>query len=348
MYKSIEEIASIVKGKIVGNKDILISGFNGIQESREGDLTFLADSKYLSFVANSKAIAVVTSYDVSIPNKTIIQVDNPAASFAKIMISCIDNKSTLFEGIHEKAIISKNVKLGDNVIVGPYAVIEEGAIVGDNTIIGAGCYVGYNTEIGKDCIFYANVTLREKIFIGNQVRIHNGTVIGADGYGYVQVEGVHQKIPQIGTVVIEDNVEIGANVTIDRARFDKTVIGENSKLDNLVHIAHNCIIGKSCIIVAQCGIAGSTVIEDNCILAGQVGIVGHVTVGKNVVIASRTMVTKSLKAGAVYSGVPVSPHNEAKRINACVKRLPLYVKMIHELKSKIETLEQKLKKYIDE
>ncbi len=160
----------------------------------------------------------------------------------------------------------------------------------------------------------------------------------------MQVEGVHQKIPQVGTVLIEDDVEIGANVTIDRARFDKTIIGKNTKIDNLVQIAHNVIVGKSCIFIGQSGISGSTVIEDNCILAGQVGVVGHITIGKNSIVASRGMVTKSLKEGAIYSGVPVSPHREAKRINACVKRLPLYVKTIQELKLKIETLEKKLKK----
>ncbi len=348
MKKTIQEIASYVNGEIVGDQELVITGFCGIKEAREGDLSFLANLKYLKFVTDSKVSAVVTSRDVSIEGKTIIRVDNPSAAFAEIMTRCLDNEIVSVKGIHSLALVAETAELGSNVTVGPYAVIEDGVAIGNNSIIGAGCYIGYKTQIGNDCLFYPNTTIREKIFIGNRVIIHSGSVIGSDGFGYVQVEGIHQKIPQVGTVLIEDDVEIGSNVTIDRARFDKTIIGKNSKIDNLVQIAHNVIIGKSCIIVSQCGIAGSTVVEDNCILAGQTGIVGHIRIGKNSVVASRGMVTKSLKEGNVYSGVPVSPHNEAKRINACVQRLPLYVKTIQEMKLRIETLEKKLKKNIDD
>lgn len=348
MERKIQEIAKFVDGEVIGNADLVITGFSGVKEAREGDLTFLANPKYLSFVKGSCASAVIVSRDVEIEGKTLIRVDNPSAAFAEVMTRCLDQDIRSFQGIHPRALVSDKARLGSNVTIGPFAVIEDEVVIGDDTVVGAGCYVGYKTILGKKCIFYPNVTIREKIEIGNRVIIHSGTVIGGDGFGYVQVDGVHQKIPQIGTVLIEDDVEIGSNVTVDRARFDKTIIGENTKIDNLVQIAHNDVIGKSCIIISQCGISGSVVIEDNCILAGQVGVVGHLTIGKNTIVAARGMVTKSLKEGTMYSGVPVSPHNEAKRINACVKRLPHYVKTIQELKSKVEMLEKRLKKSIDE
>jgi UDP-3-O-[3-hydroxymyristoyl] glucosamine N-acyltransferase len=342
MQKTIKEIATLVKGTVIGSEAAVVTGFSGIKEAQEGDLTFLANPKYIVYLQQTKASAVLVNKEVSSAGTTLIQVENPSAAFARIMSSCLDEEISIQQGVHEKALVSSQATLSDNVTVGPYAVIEEGVQVGPNTIIEAGCYIGHKTSIGANCHLYPNITVRERIVIGDRVLIHSGTVIGGDGFGYVQVEGVHQKIPQVGTVVIEDDVEIGANVTIDRARFDKTTIGQNTKIDNLVQIAHNDAIGKSCIIIAQCGISGSTVIEDNCILAGQVGVVGHITIGKNSVVAARGMVTKSLKEGTMYSGVPVSVHNEAKRINACVKRLPHYVKIIQEMKSKIEALEAQI------
>jgi len=342
MNKNIEEMASIVKGEVLGDKETLITGFSGIKEAKKGDLTFLANSKYIPFLKNSQASAVVVSPEMSIPHKTVIKVDNPSAAFAVIISSCIPSDKYYDQGIHPKAIVSDKVELGKNVSIGPCSVIEDNVKIQDNTVIYPGCYVGHHTTLGEDCVIYPNTTIREHISVGDRVIIHSGTVIGDDGFGYIQIDGLHQKIPQIGTVLIEDDVEIGSNVTIDRARFDKTIIGKGTKIDNLVQIAHNVILGKNCIIVAQCGISGSTIIEDGCILAGQSGIVGHLTIGKNTIVAARGMVTKSLKANSMYSGVPVKQHREAKRINACVQRLPLYVKAIQDLKLRIEDLESKL------
>lgn len=207
-------------------------------------------------------------------------------------------------------------------------MVEDNAQIGDQTILYAGVYVGQQVKIGANCVIYPHVSVRERVIIGNRVIIHNGAVIGSDGFGYASVAGMHQKIPQIGTVVIEDDVEIGANVTIDRARFDKTMIGRGTKIDNLVQIAHNVVIGENSIIVAQAGISGSTVIGKNVTVAGQAGIVGHISIGDDAVVAAQAGVTKSVPPRTCVSGYPAKPHNVAKRINAYVQRLPeLFLKV---------------------
>jgi UDP-3-O-[3-hydroxymyristoyl] glucosamine N-acyltransferase len=246
-------------------------------------------------------------------------------------------------GIHKHALVSSKAKVGKNVAIGAFAIIEDGANIGDNTIIYGGCYVGHGTKIGKDCLIYPQVCIRERLEIGNRVIIHSGTVIGSDGFGFANVRGVQHKIPQIGTVLIEDDVEIGANVTIDRARFDKTIIGKGTKIDNLVQIAHNVIAGENCIIVAQAGVSGSTVLGKNVTLAGQAGLVGHITVGDNAIVAAQGGVTKSVPANTMVSGYPAKPHDVAKKINACVQNLPNLYKKIRELEKRLEELSEKLK-----
>jgi UDP-3-O-[3-hydroxymyristoyl] glucosamine N-acyltransferase len=228
--------------------------------------------------------------------------------------------------------------LGKNIAIGPFAIIEDNVILGDDTIVYGNSYIGHDTNIGTKCIIYPNVSIRERITLGNRVIIHCGTVIGSDGFGFAKIRGVQEKIPQIGTVLIEDDVEIGANVTIDRARFDKTIIGKGTKIDNLVQIAHNVIIGENCIIVAQAGISGSTIVGKGVILAGQAGLVGHITVGDGAVAAAQAGVTKSIPAHTMVSGYPARPHDVAKRVNACVQNLPQLYKRIKELEQKIEKL----------
>jgi UDP-3-O-[3-hydroxymyristoyl] glucosamine N-acyltransferase (EC 2.3.1.-) len=260
------------------------------------------------------------------------------------MISLISPEDTKHpKGIHKTAIIAKSVKLGKGVAVGPFCVIEEGAQIGDRSVIYASCYIGYKTKIGKDCLIYPKISIRDKITIGDRVIIHGGTVIGSDGFGFATVKGLHHKIPQIGTVVIEDDVEIGANVTIDRARFDKTIIGRGTKIDNLVQIAHNVVVGENSIIVAQAGISGSTVIGNNVTLAGQAGLVGHITIGDGAIVAAQAGVTKSVPPNTMVSGYPAREHESARKVIACVQRLPELVETIRDLKKRIEELENKLK-----
>ena len=343
MQKTLKEIAQLINGEIVGNEKITIKGVCGIKEAKEGDISFLANNKYLPFIDKTQASAIITSRQVEAASKPIIRTDNPSLAFVKIVSLFSPGEIQKPKGIHPTAIVGKNVKLGNNVSVGAYVSLEDNVSLGDNTVIFGGSFIGNNVQIGENCLIYPNVSVREFVVIGKRVIIHSGTVIGSDGFGFLTIDGEHHKIPQIGTVEIGDDVEIGANVAIDRARFDKTVIGNGTKIDNLVHIAHNVIIGKNSIIVAQVGISGSTVIGNNVTLAGQAGLVGHISVGDNAIVAAQGGVTKSVAANSFVSGYPAKPHNVAIKVNACVQNLPRLYETVNNLKKKIEELENKLK-----
>lgn len=343
MRKTLKEIASLIEGEVVGDSSIVISGVAGIKEAREGDITFLANPKYLSLVDKTLASAIITSRDCKDVHKPSIRTENPSLAFAKIIVSFAPAEVTHPKGIHKTAILGKDVSLGKAVAIGPYAVIEDGVSIGENSIIYAGCFIGSHTRIGRQALIYPNVSIRERIIIGERVIIHSGTVIGSDGFGFATIKGLHHKIPQIGIVEICDDVEIGANVTIDRARFDKTVIGKGTKIDNLVQIAHNVVIGENSIIVAQAGISGSTIIGNNVTIAGQAGLVGHITVGDNAILAAQAGITKSVPADTMVSGYPAREHGKARQVNACVQNLPRLYEEIRQLKKKIEELEAKLK-----
>jgi len=341
MHKTLQEIAAIVHGEIVGDKDVVITGICGIKEAQKGDLTFVANSKYFPLAEKTKASAIIAPRDMSVGSKTLLHVENPSLAFAHIASLFVDDQPKPAVGVHKTAVIAPDVTLGQNISIGPYVVIESKAVIGDNTLIGSGCFIGQGTKIGRDCQIYPHVTIRERITLEDRVIVHSGTVIGSDGFGFVNVKGVHHKIPQVGTVVVEDDVEIGANVTIDRARFDKTLIGRGTKIDNLVQIAHNVTIGRNCIIVAQVGISGSVTIEDNVILAGQAGVAGHVTIGQGSVVTGQSGVTKSIPPNSTVLGMPAKPAAQAKRVNACLQKLPEYVQTIHELQKRLEALEGK-------
>ena len=343
MRKTLAEIAKLVDGEVVGNPKLVITGLNGLVDAKEGELTFFGNPKYISLLKTTKASAILTSRNFSVPGKAVIKTENPSLAFAKIAAVFHKTHSTVIKGIHKTAVIAKGVKLGKNVAVGAHVVVEEKVTIGDNTIIQAGTFIGNETKIGKNCIFYPNVTIYPRMQIANRVIIHSGTVIGSDGFGYEELNGVHQKIPQMGIVFIEDDVEIGANVAIDRARFDKTFIGRGTKIDNLVQIAHNVQIGEDCLIVAQVGISGSVIIEKGAILAGQSGVVGHIHIGEKAIIAAQAGVTKAVQPFTKVFGYPARPYDEAMRSIAAVQRLPYYAKMIQELKQKVEKLEAKLK-----
>lgn len=342
MQKTLEEIAKFVDGVIVGDPKTVIANVSGIKEAKAGDIAFVANSKYFSLIEKTSASAVIVPKDMNIEGFLGIKVDNSSLAFAKVASLFAGDVTVSFAGIHETAVIDEDVKVAKDVAIGPYVIIEKGVRIDSGTVIYGGCFIGSNTVIGKDCLIYPNVTIRERIIIGSKVVIHSGTVVGSDGFGFVNVEGVHEKIPQIGTVEICDDVEIGANVTIDRARFDKTVVGRGTKIDNLVQIAHNVRIGENCIIISQVGISGSNIIENNVILAGQAGLAGHLTIGEGAVVASQAGVTNSVAPHTTVSGYPAKLHSHAKRVNACVQRLPGYIKIINELKKRVEDLEKQL------
>ena len=341
MRVTIADIAKLVEGEIVGNGRIEITGCAGLKEAKEGDLSFLANPKYEPLAKQSKASAIIIPRQMSLPGKTVIRVDQPSLAFSKAINHFLKDSTPLIAaGIHPTAVIAKDAVLAKDVAIGPYVVIESKANIGEGTKILAHSYIGHHTRVGSHCLIYPHVTLREKVSVGDRVIIHSGTMVGSDGFGYVTVEGRHLKIPQTGTVAIENDVEIGANVTIDRARFDKTIIGEGTKIDNLVQIAHNVTIGKHCLIVAQVGVSGSSHIGNHVILAGQVGVIGHLTIGDGAVIAAQSGVTKSIKAGEQVFGSPAYPIREAFKNNAHIQRLDHYVQQLQDLKKKVEELEK--------
>ncbi|MFH1777071.1 MAG: UDP-3-O-(3-hydroxymyristoyl)glucosamine N-acyltransferase [Candidatus Omnitrophota bacterium] len=340
MRKTLKELAELVDGEVVGDGKTVITGICGIKEAKEGDITFIANHRYLPLMESTRASAIITGREIECAATPIIRTDNPSLSFAKIVGLLAPNSIISPVGIHPTVVLGRNVVLSKDVAIQAYVVIEDNVTIGEGTIIYAGVYIGAHTRIGKNTIIYPHVSIRERVVIGDRVIIHNGTVIGSDGFGFATVRGIHHKIPQIGTVVIEDDVEIGANVTIDRARFEKTLIKKGTKIDNLVQIAHNVVLGENTIIVAQAGISGSTVIGKNVTLAGQAGLVGHITVGDNAVIAAQSGVTKSVPAHTCVSGYPAKPHDRAKKINAHLQRLPQLYKQIQKLQKKIEELEK--------
>ncbi|MBN2830847.1 MAG: UDP-3-O-(3-hydroxymyristoyl)glucosamine N-acyltransferase [Candidatus Omnitrophica bacterium] len=341
MRKTLKEIAGLVNGEVIGDSSIVITGANGIKEAEAGDITFLSNPKYYSLLKSTSASAIITSREVFDTDKPVIRVDNPSLAFVKVIALIKTDTTEHPKGIHASAILGKNVKLGKNVSLGAYAVVGDNVQIGDNSVVYPGVSIGGEVNVGINTLIYANVSIREKCIIGNNVIIHSGTVIGSDGFGFVDIDGKHHKVPQVGIVEIGDDVEIGANVTIDRARFGKTIIGSGTKIDNLVQIAHNVAIGKNCLIVAQVGISGSTTIGDNVILAGQVGVIGHITIGDNVIVTAQSGVSKSIPANVIFSGVPARPNMENQRIVACTHNLPKLFDLVKELKKRVDELQIK-------
>ena len=339
---SAADIARLVKGELIGEGEVLVSGFSGIKEAKSNELTFLSNSKYEPLLLDTQAGVTLVPRQISCPGKTLIRVDSPSFSFTQVVNYLLKDASDYKpRGIHPTAVVSPNAKVAPGVAVGPYTIIEDGAVISEGCVVYGQCYVGHDVHLGKDCLIYPQVVLREKTVLGNRVIIHSGTVIGSDGFGFILVDGKHMKIPQVGSVVIEDDVEIGANVTVDRARFNKTIIGEGTKIDNLVQIAHNVTIGKHCLIVAQAGIAGSTKLGDHVILAAQAGLVGHIEIGDGAVVLAQSGVSKSVKAGEQVFGSPCQPVKNAFRSNAHIQRLDKYVETIKDLKRRIEELEKR-------
>jgi UDP-3-O-[3-hydroxymyristoyl] glucosamine N-acyltransferase len=339
---SVADIAKLVQGELIGDGGLIVSGFSGIKEAKKNELTFLANPKYEPLLESTQACVTLVPRQISCPGKTLIRVENPSLGFTQVVNYFLkDAPDYKPRGIHPTAVISPSATLAPGVAVGAHTIIEEGAVIAEGCVIYGNCYVGHQVQLGKDCLIYPQVVLCEKVLIGDRVIIHSGTVVGSDGYGYVTVDGRHMKIPQVGSVLIEDDVEIGANVTIDRARFDRTIIGEGTKIDNLVQIGHNVTIGKHCFIVSQSGIAGSTKLGNYVILAAQAGLVGHLEIGDGAIVTAQSGVTRSIRAGEQVFGSPAQPIKQAFRNNAHIQRLDKYVETIKDLKKRIEELEKR-------
>jgi len=309
--------------------EMKIHGVAAIAEAEAGEITFFGNVKFLAQVKVSRATAVLVPRDFSEPIHALaIRVENPAAAFAQLLKKFAPPPVAFPAGVHPTAVLGRGVVLGDNVSVQPYVVIEDGAKIGANTVIGAHGYIGHDAQIGQDCQFAPRVTVGARCRVGDRVIIHSGAVLGSDGFGFEFAGGRHVKIPQSGIVQVDDDVEIGANTAIDRARFGRTWIQQGTKIDNLVQIAHNVVVGKHCILVSQVGISGSTRLGNYVTLAGQVGLVGHIEIGDQAVVGAQSGVSKSVAPKEVYFGYPATPAREQKEKLAYISRLPkLYARV---------------------
>lgn len=335
-----EELIALLQPKEVrGATTQVIRGIATLSDAKAGDLSFLGNLKYKAEVATSKASAIllpVGSIDKPADDQVFYLLDNPSVGLAKI---CSKIEQSLWPkpapGIHPTAWISPEAKVSNLASIGPLCVVEAGAVIGDNTYLQSNVFIGHGTHVGNQCWFMPGVVVSAECVVKDRVRLQPGVIIGSDGFGYEFIAGRHEKVPQVGNVIIENDVEIGANSTVDRARFSTTVIGEGTKVDNLVQIGHNVNIGKHCIICAQCGIAGSTTLEDYVVLAGQVGVGGHITIGKGARVGGQAGVTDSVAPGSKMLGMPAQSYVAEQRLEVLRRKLP-------DLFKRVESIEERL------
>jgi UDP-3-O-[3-hydroxymyristoyl] glucosamine N-acyltransferase len=341
MKKRLKELAEWVGGVVVGDGEIEISGAAAIEEARIGEITFIANPKYLPRLSETQASAIIVSREITQADKPLLCVTNPYLAFAKIL-TFFSQKPYQSRGIDTDTWISPTAKLGKDLTVYPFVYVGDHCSIGDRVTLLPGVYVGEDSSIGEDSTLHANVSIYSGTVIGKRVILHSGVVVGSDGFGYVKEGKKNVKIPQVGSVEIEDDVEIGANSTIDRAALGKTIIRRGVKIDNLVQVAHNVTIGEDSIIVAQVGISGSTKIGDNVTLAGQVGVVGHIEIGDNVMVGAQAGVTHDLAANQGYVGSPALPHREFLRAITVFPKLPEMRKTLIEIEKRLKKIEESL------
>ncbi|HEY3601449.1 MAG TPA: UDP-3-O-(3-hydroxymyristoyl)glucosamine N-acyltransferase [Chthoniobacterales bacterium] len=335
MSLTVREIADSSGGELRGDSGLTITGAASLAEAVPGEITFYGNPRYLAAFRKTRASAAFVPEDFADEIvEAQIRVANPTKAFEQVVLRFAPEPVAFTPGVHSSAVVADDASLGKDVVVGAHVVIEPGARIGAGSRIGANSYVGHETTIGEGCILYPNVTIRERTRIGNRVIIHGGVVIGSDGFGFEMESSGHKKIPQIGIVQIDDDVEIGANTTIDRARFGRTWIQEGVKIDNLVQIAHNVVIGKHSIIVAQVGIAGSVRIGSRVVIGGQAGIIGHIEIDDGTLIGAQTGVSKSLHGGTWWA-TPSLPLKEALEQLAWVRRLGKLFDRVKALEKKI-------------
>lgn len=335
MSKTAAEVAAHLGGELVGDAHTDIRGLAAPASAQPGDLVYVESERDLPAALASQASAVLVASEVVARGKTLIRVAHPKWAFARAA-ALFAPELPLVSGQHPSAVIHPTARLGENVAVGPHAVLEENTRVGRNCQIGAGCLLGANVELGDDCMLFPGVTIYRHVRVGQRVRIHSGTVLGSDGFGYVRVEGRYEKFPQRGGLVIEDDVEIGANTTIDRGALEETRIGQGTKLDNLVHVAHNVRIGCHCVVAAQTGISGSVTVGDRVVVGGQVGIADHCRIEDDVVLGAQTGIpsNKAIRRGQTVWGTPARPLADFKKSYPYIARLP-------ELAARVAALEGK-------
>jgi UDP-3-O-[3-hydroxymyristoyl] glucosamine N-acyltransferase len=333
------ELADLLGARLVGDGGVEITGVAGLREARRGDVTFLVNPRYEGYLKDTGASAVLVSEPRSDCAIAQLVAADPYFAFLKAVKIFRQERPRPPRGVHPTAVIGAGVLLGADVSIGPFAVIEEDAVIGDRAVVMAQSYVGHRAQLGPDCFLYPQVVVREDCRLGARVVLHSNVTVGADGFGYARNEGTLFKVPQVGNVVIEDDVEVGAGTCIDRATTGTTRIGEGTKIDNLVQVGHNVELGRRVIVAAMSGIAGSTRIADDVTIGAQAGVTGHITIGEGATVASRGGVTKSVPAGAVVSGVlPARPHGIERRIQASIARLPQLVQRILRLEQRVAEL----------
>ncbi len=342
MEYTVENLSNIVKGTVEGDGNEKIYGIAEYNKGKKGEITFVIDKNKYEEALKTEVSAIIVTHDIEYRGKTLLKVDDPKFAIAKIAELYNPYEDIGFEGISDKAYIGKNVKIGNNTTIMPFSVIQDNVEIGNNVLIYSNVFIGYNVKIGNKTVIKPNVVIYPGTIIGNNVIIHAGAVIGADGFGYTPHNGIHYKIPHIGKVIIEDNVEIGANSCIDRAFIGETIIGKGTKIDNLVQIAHNVKIGENCIIVSQAGIAGSTEIGKNVIIAGQAGIVDHAKIGDNVIVMAKSGVEdREVPPNKILLGIPAREALEQKRIFVSETKLPELLKKVKQLEEEIEKIKSK-------
>ncbi len=347
MNIKLQQIADLVEGKITGEGNLNISSLAKIDEAKTGELTFLYHPAYEKYFQTTKASAILvkTGFNKTRNDLTYVEVNSPEKAFFTLLRNFFSPQFPL-EGIDKTAFVHPAAELGKNAALGKNVVISAGCKIGSNVKIFHNTVLLENVEIGDDTLIFQNVSIRENCKVGRRVIIHPGTVIGSDGFGFNPDEkGVYQKIPQIGNVIIEDDVELGSNVSVDRASLGSTVIKRGVKIDNLVQIAHNVIVGEDTVISSQSGISGSTKVGKNCILAGQVGIVGHIEIADNSILMAQSGISKSVKKPGKYFGSPAKEINTALRLEAHLRNLPAYAEKIKELEEQVKFLKEELKKF---
>ncbi|RJP80925.1 MAG: UDP-3-O-(3-hydroxymyristoyl)glucosamine N-acyltransferase [Candidatus Zixiibacteriota bacterium] len=343
MQHRASELAELLGGRLEGDPETVITGLAKIEEAGPGELTFLANPRYEKYLDQTGAAAVLVSLQQKTPDRTVIRVDDPYLAFCRLLALYYPEENPLEPGVHPTAVLAPDVELGRNVRLGAHVCVGAGSRLGDGVSIYPNAVIGERVTIGRDSVIRAGVSLRSGVQIGSRVIIQDHAVIGSDGFGFApKAAGDYQKIPQVGTVIIEDDVEIGAGCTIDRATLGVTRVETGTKLDNLVHVAHNVTIGAHTVIAAQTGISGSTRLGRNCMIGGQAGFVGHITLGDGSMVGAKSGISKNWPAGSKISGYLAKNHIEDLHILAAERKLPELLKKVERLEKQIEELSAKL------
>jgi UDP-3-O-[3-hydroxymyristoyl] glucosamine N-acyltransferase len=328
------EIAKHLGGEVIGDSALVLKGFAPADRAQPGDLTFAENESYFSRAEQSAASAVIVDGPFNSSRKVLLRVPSARIAFAKVL-PLFFPEPVFAAGVHPTSIVPTNAKVDTSAHIGPFCVLSDGVRIGPRCVLQGGDFIGPNCVLGEEVNLFPNVTIYPATEIGNRVRIHSGSVIGSDGFGYVQDGGIHRKVPQIGSVIIRDDVEIGANVTIDRGALGPTTVGRGTKIDNLVQIAHNVTLGEHCLVVSQAGIAGSSKLGNYVVLAGQVGIAGHLRIGNHVSVAAQSGVMHNIPDGEKWLWSPAQPDRQAKRQMIALQQLPDLLRRVSELEKRL-------------